>query len=130
INHFVVDINPVFTMKAVYEVEDKIQKEVDITPEDNSLHMKEETVRLTIYLPDSFGEGDRVWVKHKGTVFGGTEGLPVTFVDGKPCVIYDHTGGFSPFEISKTRLYPDPEVKPSPSGSSDNVVKLPKTGIE
>ena len=46
---------------------------------------------LTIYLPDSFKQRDKVWVKHNNTVFGGDSGLEVTLVNEKPCVVYEHT---------------------------------------
>ena len=124
INSFIVDITPRFKITAVYE-KGEVKRTADITPENNKLDITKEEVELTIYLPDSFKEGDRVWIKHGSSdVFGGDTGFKVTLIDGMPCVTYKHKGGFSPFEISKVRLYPD--VKPQPAPSHN----LPKTGIE
>ena len=81
-------------------------------------------VTLKVFLPDSFKEGDKVWVKHNNMVFGGENGLTVKMIDNMPCIEYEHVGGFSPFEISKERLYPD--VAPQPVTPS---YVAPRTGI-
>jgi len=137
INKFIIDITPLYTVKAKVKGVDE-GKTVPLMKDNNGniryeeLHVAANT-HMKIYLPESFiGDNAKVWVKHKNTVFGGDDGNGLEVKEENNCyyVEYDDPNGFSPFEVSKTRLYPDPEVNPSPSDSSDNKVKLPKTGIE
>ena len=141
INKFVIDITPLYTVKAKAKNDTTgntapLMKDNDGNIRYEELHVEAETY-MKIYLPVSFvkpgtdEEVKNVWVKHKNRVFDGEDGngLPVKHDDNGYYVEYDDPNGFSPFEISKTKLVPDPEPSPSPSGSS-GTVKLPKTGIE
>lgn len=131
VEEFVIDIEPVYTIKAVNK--DDASKEPVVLQSETELKVNK-AVSVKIYLPDSFKEGDKVWVKHKGKVLSDENGTAAAKDEKGVYVEVNNPDGFSPFQVSKSKLIPDAPT-PTPSGkdsssSSTTYYKIPKTGIE
>ncbi|MBR5341934.1 MAG: InlB B-repeat-containing protein, partial [Erysipelotrichaceae bacterium] len=99
VSDFVIDITPVYTIKAVNNDNTKtvtLQKEKELIVDD--------AVLMRVYLPSSFTTEDKAWVSHKGKVFGGETGLSVKSDSTGAYVEFYNSDGFSPFEISKAKI--------------------------
>ena len=124
IDGFTVDITPVYTLKVQSKDDDTnyvvLVKDEELEVKDNA------TVKISLPDSENFKEGSKVWVKHKGKAFGGAEGLTVMYDEETGLYIqFDNPDGFSPFQVSASRLYDDtPTPKPAPA------YVAPKTGIE